>query len=128
MNKTTKIIISLAIIPITIFIIYGNKKICTKTNETLKNGYCEKKRTIYTEGKCPIGYFFYQSSHTCQKVITSLYPNYNSYTETTDYECPFGFKKNEYKYHAHMPGYYECCYKDMIDKNKAKSRFYHWFN
>ena len=128
MNKITKTIISLSIIPIIIFILYGNQKICTNPKETLIDGYCEEKRTIYTRGECPSGYIFYQSNHTCQKLITSLYSNYNTYIQSMDYECPVGFKKNENKYHSHMPGYYECCYKNTIDKNKAKSRFYHWFN
>lgn len=109
-----------------LFLIYGSQKICN--GEPANNGYCETKRTIYTTGNCPIGYTFYATNHTCKKIITSSYPNFSIYTDSKDYTCPTGYYKNNNIYHAHMPGYYQCCYKNLYDNIKAKSRFYYWFN
>lgn len=125
MNKITKIIISLSIIPIIIiFIAYGNQKICTKDNETLVDGYCERDETIYLREKpqCPIGYTFSTYNHKCEEQILS------AYRHSIDYICPAGYYKNENRYHAHLPFTYQCCYKIITKRKEAKSRFYYWFN
>lgn len=122
---TKRLIVVIVISLITnaiLLIIYGTQNVCN--GEITTNGYCTTERTIYREGSCPNGYTFYTTDHTCKKIMTSYKDTYSQF----EYNCPLGYTKNENIYHSHFPGNYQCCYKTMIDKKEAKSRFYHWFN
>ena len=118
MNKVgIGFIITLILGSVTYIAIRGSQKTCEEGN--LLGDYCVIEETLYKAAECPSGFQLNVSNHTCYGVINNRYVQQSS-------SCPVGYHKNIIP-HLHI-GYYECCEKRNVEREKAKTRFYYWFN
>lgn len=118
MNKVgIRFIITFILGSVTYIAIRGSQKTCEEGN--LLGDYCVIEETLYKAAECPSGFQLNGFNHTCYRIINNIYVQESS-------SCPVGYHKNIIP-DLHI-GYYERCEKRIVKREKAKTRFYYWFN